>query len=236
VGTIASFGQVTLRFDSPEPDELKALAAAKTEISAFPDILNRVFTYERSVSIEKEILSLLTASGKKAFFAESCTGGLLSKLLTDIPGSSNAFLGSLVTYDNAIKTNCLRVSPDTLSRFGAVSSETAYEMLQGLETAARADYYLSVTGIAGPDGGSSQKPVGTVFIGLGRKDPKGKLSGAVYRFGFQGSRETIRQRIAMKVFEILWLDLRYGKIDSNSINSLLEKRELGSFCEINGCP
>ena len=98
--------------------------------------------------------------------AESCTGGLIAHRLTNMPGSSDYYLGGIVAYSNEVKMNQLNVSADTLGHYGAVSRETVIEMARGVRAALQADVGLSVSGIAGPGGGSSDKPVGLVWIGL----------------------------------------------------------------------
>ena len=98
--------------------------------------------------------------------AESCTGGMIISLLTDIPGSSSMVDRGFVTYSNEAKTEMIGVSPETLEKHGAVSSETAHEMAAGALENSRAGITLAVTGIAGPDGGSAEKPVGLVWFGL----------------------------------------------------------------------
>lgn len=100
--------------------------------------------------------------------AESCTGGMIISLLTDIPGSSSMVDRGFVTYSNEAKTEMLGVSPETLERHGAVSAETAQEMAAGALKNSRASIALAVTGIAGPDGGSAEKPVGLVWFGMAR--------------------------------------------------------------------
>lgn len=219
VGTIANFGQVDLRLDIPETDKNKALEIAKREMAEFPEIQNHIFSYDKNESIVMSVLKKLIAKNKKVLFAESCTGGLLSKLITDIPGSSAAFYGSLVVYDNKLKTKLLGVKEAALEKFGAVSFETAEGMLKGLKEIAEADYYLSVTGIAGPDGGTKEKPVGTIFIGFGKKDKT-----VLMHFRFNNQRDRNRNRTAMRVFEILWEDLTFGSLDFNHYTGLIEFR------------
>lgn len=114
--------------------------------------------------IEQIVLELARELRLKLATAESCTGGLVGARLTEVPGASEVFLGAVVAYANEIKQALLGVSPETLSQYGAVSAECALEMARGARRALGADVALSVTGIAGPDGGSADKPVGLVFF------------------------------------------------------------------------
>lgn len=116
-------------------------------------------------SIEEVIVALALKKKKTFGFAESCTGGLCSHRITNVSGSSQSFLGSVISYDNSVKTQLLSVQEKTLKNFGAVSIETAREMASGLAQELKVDIAISITGIAGPGGGSSLKPVGTVCIG-----------------------------------------------------------------------
>ena len=113
------------------------------------------------------LLDTLAADGKTLACAESCTGGLVSAMLTEIPGSSRVFTAGYITYSNAMKSAMLGVSEQTLEKYGAVSEHTVREMVDGALKHSGADYALAVSGIAGPDGGSTDKPVGTVWIGWG---------------------------------------------------------------------
>lgn len=114
--------------------------------------------------IEVQIVRLLTERGETLALAESCTGGYIAHLVTNVPGASVVFPGGFVTYSNEAKRKFVGVSPDTLARHGAVSEPVAREMAEGARRVSGTDYGLAVTGIAGPDGGSAEKPVGTVFI------------------------------------------------------------------------
>ena len=128
--------------------------------------------------------------------AESCTGGMLAAALTDIPGSSDVFGWGLVTYSNEAKAQLLGVSRDTLAEFGAVSPQTAREMASGLLRVSGADIALATTGIAGPGGGSAEKPVGLVYIACGDEDDL-----QVKRCLFSGGRDAVRrQTVAEALF------------------------------------
>lgn len=118
------------------------------------------------LSLEKQLGDVLRARSLWLATAESCTGGLIADLITDVPGSSDYFVGGVVAYANSVKIRALGVSPVTLERFGAVSRETALEMALGARIALQADIAVSVSGIAGPGGGLPDKPVGTTWIGL----------------------------------------------------------------------
>jgi PncC family amidohydrolase len=116
--------------------------------------------------LEVLVGELITKRGLKLATAESCTGGLIGHLLTNVAGSSMYYLGGVTAYANEAKARLLGVRWETLEKYGAVSSETVIEMARGIRTALEADIGISVSGIAGPGGGSPEKPVGTVWIGL----------------------------------------------------------------------
>jgi PncC family amidohydrolase len=130
--------------------------------------------------------------------AESCTGGLLSKYITDVSGSSQSFLGSTVTYSNQAKTDFLKVGEKTLERCGAVSPECASEMAHGCQEAFHSDISVSVTGIAGPSGGTPEKPVGTVYMHICYKNKELALK-KVYK----GDREHVREDAITTIFSTL---------------------------------
>jgi len=119
--------------------------------------------------------------------AESCTGGMVASAITDIPGASTAFVGGVVAYSNDIKQSMLHVSAATLATYGAVSAQTALDMAKGAAIALGADCAVSITGIAGPDGGSVEKPVGTVWFGFAIR---GVISAELAHF--DGNRSAIR--------------------------------------------
>lgn len=136
------------------------------EIAAgLKEALGRYIIRNGMDSPEQELVHLLREKKLKLATAESCSGGLLSKRITDIPGSSDVFEGSVVAYSNEVKISLLGVNADVISRYGAVSEETARQMAEGLQRITGADVAVSITGIAGPGGGTEQKPVGTVCFG-----------------------------------------------------------------------
>ncbi len=136
--------------------------------------------------------------------AESCTGGLIASAMTELPGSSSVFERGFVTYSNESKHELLRVSGTILQESGAVSEECAYAMAEGALLNSKAQRSISITGIAGPSGGREEKPVGLVYIGIGKKG--GKVS--VYENNFDGTRSDIRLASAKAAFMFLIQDLR----------------------------
>lgn len=142
----------------------------------------------------------LKDKGLKLASAESCTGGWLAKIITDIPGSSQWFTGSVVCYSNEFKVSMLGVSDNTLNEFGAVSGETVMELSDGLFSHTDADVAVSVSGIAGPDGGADEKPVGLVWLSWGERNKS--INSKSYNF--DGDREDVRkQSIAQSLNNLL---------------------------------
>ena len=136
-----------------------------------------------------ELISMYSGRGLTIATAESCTGGLVSAALTDIPGASAAFDRGFITYSDEAKTQLLDVPADLIRKVGAVSEEVAIAMAKGALAHSSADLSVAVTGIAGPDGGSAEKPVGLVHFAVARRD--GRVSHAVHSFEDLG-RESIR--------------------------------------------
>ncbi len=134
--------------------------------------------------------------------AESCTGGLVGKTLTDLGGSSGYYQGGIISYANTVKEQILGVSSETLATYGAVSEETAKEMVEGVFRVLHTDYAIATTGIAGPGGGSQEKPVGLVYIGIGT--PRGMT---VYKEIFIGDRSSIRNSVAERAIQYVYKEL-----------------------------
>src|SRR5262249_38412939 len=139
-----------------------AADAADALAARLRDPLAEYLFSETEAPIEEVVLDLCRAQGLTLATAESCTGGLVAGRLTAIPGSSDVVLGGIVSYANEVKRDVLGVSAETLAVHGAVSAETAVEMVQGARRALGADVAVSITGVAGPDGGTPEKPVGLV--------------------------------------------------------------------------
>lgn len=164
----------------PSPGEVKLRITAKGENA---NMLNQEIDHqaeglytrigahiyaEGDVKLEELVHKRLLELGKSLSLAESCTGGTIASMLTAMAGASRYFSGSVVAYSNKVKVNSLGVSPDTLRQFGAVSEQTVYEMALGANRVFKSDYAIAVSGIAGPDGGTDEKPVGTVWIAVAK--------------------------------------------------------------------
>lgn len=142
-------------------------------------------------ALDEKIAQLLRESGLTLSVAESCSGGLIAKRITDIPGSSGYFLLGAVTYSNDAKERVLDVPAELIEQYGAVSSEVALAMAKGIRKVSGSDIALATTGIAGPDGGTPEKPVGTVYLAIDSTD-----GGNTFLRHFTGDRSSIREATA----------------------------------------
>jgi len=149
-------------------------------------------------SVRAYLIKHLAKKGKKISLAESCTGGLVASKLTAIKGASEVLEGAMITYSNRIKHEWLGVKEETLQKYGAVSKECVKEMLLGIKQKANANVAVAISGIAGPDGGSEEKPVGTVYIGVINED---KID--IKRFHFNGDRGFIQEQAARTALEMV---------------------------------
>ncbi|AGB77037.1 MULTISPECIES: nicotinamide-nucleotide amidase [Pseudocitrobacter] len=150
--------------------------------------------------LSEKVGQALKAQGATVTAAESCTGGWIAKTLTDVAGSSAWFERGFVTYSNEAKSQMIGVSAVTLEQHGAVSEPVVVEMAVGALRAARASYAVSVSGIAGPDGGSDEKPVGTVWFGVASATGQG----VTQRECFAGDRESVRRQATAFALQLLW--------------------------------
>lgn len=152
--------------------------------------------------LEEQIVGLLCEKKVTLATAESCTGGMLASRIIDVPGVSEVFKAGFVTYANEAKQNLIGVKEETLAQFGAVSEQTAREMVLGAIKAAKADMAIATTGIAGPGGGTKEKPVGLVYIACGSADDI-----IVERCLFSGSRKEIRQASVEHALGMLYKEI-----------------------------
>ena len=198
VTILASPGEVELHLCARgEPEAAEARVAAMEE--DFRSVLGTRIHGIGGEALAESLGRLLKEKGRTLSLAESCTGGLVSSLLTDVPGSSAYFLGTVIPYADRAKETLLGVPHETLERHGAVSEETARDLARGALDRFGSDLAAAITGIAGPDGGTPEKPVGTVFFAVLDREGREKAS---KRF-FGGDRVTVRRASAMVSLEMI---------------------------------
>lgn len=199
IAPLASEGEMVLRLTAraTTEDEAKALIAP-VEKELMQRLGDYVYGFD-GVSLASVVFEALRNRQKRVAFAESCTGGLLSSMLVDLPGSSEVFEGSLISYSDRVKARELGVSEELLRTYGAVSEEVARAMAEGVRTVLHTDYGVSVTGIAGPGGGTVDKPVGLVYVAVA-----GQEGIRVARKVFPGDRMQVRIRSAkLALYQLL---------------------------------
>ncbi|HSU57386.1 MAG TPA: nicotinamide-nucleotide amidohydrolase family protein, partial [Candidatus Dormibacteraeota bacterium] len=195
IGYCARTGQVDVRLAAVGTEAKKLVDSAERLVREH--LTSRIFG-EEDTDLETVLIHELTRRGETLALAESCTGGGIANRLTNVPGASAVLLGGLVTYSNAAKQKFLGVRADTLAEHGAVSEAVAKQMAEGARRECDASWALSVTGIAGPTGGTEEKPVGTVFIGLaGRGETRVEKQYNPY------DRETFKQVTAQQALDLL---------------------------------
>jgi nicotinamide-nucleotide amidase len=195
---LPKLGQVRLRLSGYAEDEVTLQAEINGFAAQLIQRLGKIIAAEEDIALEKTIMSKLEQRGETLSLAESCTGGYLAHLFTQHAGSSAVFLGGAVSYSNNLKESMLGVAHDTLLQFGAVSEETATQMVKGALLNFKSTYAIAVTGIAGPGGGSDEKPVGTVWIGVA-----GKGQTVVKKFTFGNKRKQNIERTAITALGML---------------------------------
>lgn len=195
LGYCARIGEVDVRFVGRGTDAQKSVAEAERIVRG---ILGPLVFAADDEQLEETIVKLLTGRKQTVALAESCTGGAIADRLTNVPGASAVFLAGLVTYSNEAKQKFLGVRTETLAQHGAVSEATVCEMAEGARAATGADYAISVTGIAGPGGGTLEKPVGTVWIGVA------SVSGTIAQRRFNAfDRETFKNVTSQHALDLL---------------------------------
>jgi nicotinamide-nucleotide amidase len=193
---------VEIRLTARERSAAAADARNEELAAKLRDILGEALFSEREESLEAVVGSLLLESGMRIAVAESITGGLIAHRITEVPGASRYFDTGFVTYGNESKTALLGVPPDLFRTVGAVSDEVAIAMARGSLERAGADIALSVTGIAGPGGGSAEKPVGLVYIGVATKS-----AARAERRVFPGERGQVKRWTAQVALDLARLEL-----------------------------
>jgi nicotinamide-nucleotide amidase len=167
---LPNYGMVRLRLSSSGYDKDVIEKEISSQFETLKILAKKYLVTDEDEPLEKVIGKILSAKNKTLSTAESCTGGYIAHLITSIPKASKYYTGSIISYDNYIKENILGVSDKTLNEHGAVSEETVKEMLKGVLNNLKTDYAMAVSGIMGPDGGTPEKPVGTVWIAVGSFD------------------------------------------------------------------
>ncbi len=203
VAPLAGQGRVRLRITTRAATEEEALGKIRPVEEEILDRLGDYFFGEDEETLESSVGRLLAERGATIALAESCTGGLISKRLTDVAGSSAYFVEGFVTYSNASKTRLLGVPEETIAGHGAVSEPVARAMAEGARRTSGADYGLSVTGVAGPGGGTDEKPVGLVYVGVA--DAEGATAEKLDLTAWARSRSSIRERSANRALDLLRL-------------------------------
>ncbi len=189
IAPYAKTGEVHLRVTAKAEDEKEAKRLTKPVVKELKERFgSNVYTTEEDVTLEKAIVELLLANNLSVSTVESCTGGMLAARLINVPGVSEAYKSGFITYSNKAKRKLVNVKKTTLNRYGAVSKQVAEEMVKGVYLQNKADVIVSITGIAGPEGGSKDKPVGLVYIAC---FVCGKVT--VKEYHFSGNRNKIRE-------------------------------------------
>ena len=199
IATYAKTGEVHIRVTAKAATEEEARKLVKPVVK---EIKNRfgdyVYSTKEEETLEQAVVKLLKKYDLTMTTAESCTGGLLAGRIINVPGASEVYNEGFITYSNKAKRKYLDVSKSTLKKYGAVSEQTAREMATGGVFATDSDACVAVTGLAGPDGGSEEKPVGLVYIATYMKD---KVN--VQRYQFKGNRAKIREQAVVKGLDLL---------------------------------
>ena len=209
IATYAKTGEVHLRVTAKAENEKEAEKLVKPVVKEIKKRFgDTVYTTDENTSLEAAIINMLSKHKLTVSAAESCTGGLLSARLINVPGASDVYQAGFVTYANKAKHKLIGVKKETLYKYGAVSKETAKEMVKGALKASGADIAVAVTGIAGPGGGTKEKPIGLVYIACGRKH---KIT--VKKFQFSGNRAKIRESSVANALIMLREVIMQNRID-----------------------
>jgi nicotinamide-nucleotide amidase len=201
VAPYAGNGQVRLRVAAKASSEAAAQLLIEPVVAEIKQIAGDDYFGSDDDTLASVVGDLLRAKGQTLAVAESCTGGGLGQMLTEIPGSSDYFMGGIISYANRVKIDLLGVDPEALDTEGAVSEIVARQMAAGVKAKLATDWGVSITGIAGPGGGTDAKPVGLVYIGIAA--PDGSVEGIKYLLGSQRDRDLIRLMSAAQGLNLL---------------------------------
>jgi nicotinamide-nucleotide amidase len=167
---LPNYGMVRLRLTTSGFDKAKTEKVISEQFEQLKELVKYYMVTDKDETMQEVLGNILSKNKKTISTAESCTGGAIASLITSVPGSSAYFEGSIVSYSYDIKETLLNVKKETLEKYGAVSEETVKEMLSGLLDQMKTDFGIAVSGIMGPDGGTAEKPVGTVWVAVGNKE------------------------------------------------------------------
>jgi nicotinamide-nucleotide amidase len=195
---LPNYGMVRLRITGSAADKAALDTLLDSEFAKLQQLVKEWLVTNQDIPLQQGLLELLRSKNKTLSTAESCTGGYIAHLITAIPGASSSYKGTVVAYDNDVKTHVLRVSPGTMQRVGAVSEEIVKEMVEGAVDVLNTDYAIAVSGIMGPDGGSPEKPVGTVWIAAGRRGKQ-----VTQKFHFRFDRQRNIEMTAIQALNLL---------------------------------
>lgn len=199
IAPYAKTGEVHLRITAKAINEIEAIKLIEPiEMELKKRFEESLYSFDEKEKLEEVVISQLAKKGLTLTTAESCTGGLLAARVVNVPGASNVFKEGVITYSNEAKKRILNVKEETLANFGAVSEETAKEMAIGGSEFASSDVCVAITGIAGPDGGTEEKPIGLVYISCLVKDNL-----VVSKYNFRGNREKIREYATLSALDLL---------------------------------
>lgn len=201
VAPYASMGEVRLRVSARATSSESAIALIEPMVAEIKTIAGKDYFGSDDETLASVVGKLLIDRGQTLSVAESCTGGGLGAMLTEVSGSSAYFLGGIIAYSNQVKLDLLQVNPEDLNELGAVSGKVAEQMAMGVKTSLNSDWGIGITGIAGPEGGTADKPVGLVYLGLAC--PDGSSASYEYHFGARRSRSLIRHLSACHALDRL---------------------------------
>ncbi|HEY9813119.1 MAG TPA: competence/damage-inducible protein A, partial [Candidatus Sericytochromatia bacterium] len=201
VAPYAGQGEVRLRVSARASSETAALELIKPVEQQIQQIAGKRYYGADNDNLASVVGQLLQSSGQTLSVAESCTVGGLGQMLTNISGSSSYFMGGVISYDNQVKISLLDVNPEDLAQHGAVSKVVARQMAIGVKQRLATDWGVSITGIAGPGGGTETKPVGLIYIGIA--SPDNQVKSFKYQLNPQQERSLIRQMSACQALDLL---------------------------------